>query len=276
MDPQPSPRELWQATLEELKLQLTGPTFSTWLSDTQGVALREDTLSVVTPTEYGREWLTHRLRPVIERALAQAAGRPLQVSFTSRQLNPSKTRPAKARAPDGAGAKAQPTDEMPVELWSFDPTQRGFVMCSNYALRFWQPYLGPRPWALWLTLRAFAWDSQRQAWPSIQTLADICANSSRHAILGRNSREGRSRINGALDVLERERIVWPTKRGSGSATTYTFRVLDTLPLLTPQQVVKLTPNLQRQHVSFLKRCRIAYAEWEQLTLPNLTQPMSRT
>lgn len=276
-----SDRNLWAEVLEELELQMTKATFETWFVDTSA-ELDDDTLTVTVPTGYAKDWLENRLLATIERTVNRVAGRSIGVAFTVAQ-------------PTDEGDHEEPTStpsteprpgEVAVELVEFDPTKRGFVMAANYAVRFWQPYLaacereagarsGGVAFALWLTLRSFAYHADRDAWPSIQTLADTCANGNRHAILGRAAYEGHKRRIGALEVLEDERIVWVKRRGSGRSTSYRFRVLDSLPLLTPSQVQELTSRLQSAHQRFIQQCDLDREEWEQLTLPSLTN-VSRT
>ncbi len=79
-----SPTDLWQQALAELQRQTTRPTFETWLKSSQGVALEDHTLVVAVPTTYARDWLDKRLRPTVERAVADVAGRPLACEFVVR------------------------------------------------------------------------------------------------------------------------------------------------------------------------------------------------
>ena len=162
---------------------------------------------------------------------------------------------------------------------AYDPTVRGWVMTANYAWQFWLAYLGAVPFALWNTLRSFPAAYQkkhRPFWPSIQTLADIITGGDRKRLLGREACAGRGRTVGALEVLERERVVWVQRRGQGTSMRYMFRVLDHLPLLTPAQVATLSERLQERHARELARCEVDREEWEQLTLPTLAGPMSVT
>ena len=75
--------ELWQATLQELRLQMTQATFDLWLLGSTVVpeASTPLSLTIAVRSKYAPEWLTHRLHHVITRTLAAVAGYPLQVSF---------------------------------------------------------------------------------------------------------------------------------------------------------------------------------------------------
>jgi hypothetical protein len=68
--PQRSPaQKLWEKVLQEMKLQLTRPTFDTWLGTTQALEIDGSTLVVQAQNRYAIEWLTSRLHKPILRSL---------------------------------------------------------------------------------------------------------------------------------------------------------------------------------------------------------------
>lgn len=73
--------ELWQRTVGQLRYQLPGATWETWLRDTRGVDLAGEDLVVEVGSRYAEEWLRIRLRPLIIRTLRAIAGRELGVAF---------------------------------------------------------------------------------------------------------------------------------------------------------------------------------------------------
>lgn len=75
--------ELWQVTLEELRLQMTRATFNQWLLGSFAVpeASTPLSLTVAVRNRYAQEWLTHRLHPLVARTLAAIAGYEVQVCF---------------------------------------------------------------------------------------------------------------------------------------------------------------------------------------------------
>ena len=249
--------ELWQSALDQLKLTTDKPTYDRWFKDCTA-AWDNHTLIVKVPSDYARDFM--RLHPRIHGAIAERAGSEISLRYVTTQ----------SVSTPGPGRVA-------VELVHFDPTCRGFVMLSNYAIRFWQPHLGPRPFALWVALRSFAWHSDRHGWPSIQTLADICAGGNRHLILGRAGRAdgSRSRTVGAIETLAQHRILWPRTTGAGRNTRYYFRVLSHLPLLTPAQLHHMPKSLHAAHTTFLRRSEIDRETWQQLTMDSLcpNQPL---
>ena len=274
---------IWTATLAELQMQMAQVTFDTCLRTSQVVKYDNGTLVVSVANEHSKDWLDQQLLPTIQRTLDRLAGKPIGITFiVSDEPLPSLSEPP---LPESV---AQPKPgQVAIELVEFDPIRRGFVQTPNYAIRFWQPYLAtvereasPRArtiaFNLWLSLSSYAYCANGDTWPSIQTLADICANGNRHAILGRAARKERKPVIGALEVLEREYIVWTKTTGQGSKVSYRFRVLKTLPLLTPAQVQKLTFGLQDAHDRWVSECAIDREEWEQLALSTLILPMSGT
>ena len=77
--------ELWQTTLDELRLQMTRATFDLWLLGSTVVpeASAPLSLTIAVRSKYAPEWLTHRLCHIITRTLAAVAGYPLQVRFVT-------------------------------------------------------------------------------------------------------------------------------------------------------------------------------------------------
>jgi hypothetical protein len=77
--------ELWQVTLEELRLQMTRASFNQWLLGSFAVpgASTPLSLTVAVRNRYAQEWLAHRLHPIIARTLAAVAGYKVQVRFVA-------------------------------------------------------------------------------------------------------------------------------------------------------------------------------------------------
>jgi len=262
---------------------MTQATFQTWLLTTQQISHTDNALVVSVASTYAKDWLEQRLLQTIERTVSRLAGQTTTVQLVlSSTITPAPTHKPETDTTAPHDRDLPTNCQFGIELVTFDPLTKGFVMTSNYALQFWRPYLsaierehgarsGGTAFALWQTLRSFpaAWQSKTNLWPSIQTLADMICNGNRHRILGRAPRQARKYTTGALEILEQQRIVWPRAQGHGRDTLYFFRVLDTLPLLTPVQILRLTPRLQERHQRVLARCKIDFEDWVQLTLPTL-------
>lgn len=73
--------DLWQRAAGQLRYQLPGATWETWLRDARGVDLAGEELVVEVGSRSAEEWLQLRLRPLILCTLAAIAGRELGVAF---------------------------------------------------------------------------------------------------------------------------------------------------------------------------------------------------
>jgi len=73
--------ELWRATLDELRLQLTQATFDTWLRPSRALGFEDETLVVRTHSPYAKEWLSIRLNTAVQRTLSGIANKSLTVRY---------------------------------------------------------------------------------------------------------------------------------------------------------------------------------------------------
>jgi hypothetical protein len=273
--------EIWERVLEELSLQMTRATYDTWLKDTRAIRLEEDCLVVAVRTGYSKDWLENQLLTLITRATARVVQRRLRVAF-------------EIVAPVGSGAVQRSESVVPpagsivdVQLVHTDPSHAGWVMTSNYAWRYWAPLLGliepgygAVPFAVWNTLRSFAWHvgAGKGTWPSINELAWMCCKGDRHRLLGRNPRVGRVSDRGILPLLQEQGVVIthvidpfddPRRR------LYGFRVLESLPVLTPAQVEMLPRVLRDSHERYLKVLQVDVQQWRKLvSLSLVAQPVT--
>ncbi len=237
--------EIWKQVQATLQTQMAQNDYYPLFGQTQ-LIIEDGLYKIQSPTEQIKEILENRQILNIERALAGVVSEPVEMVFVVKQEKQSPS--------PGPG-------EFSVELVYFDPRDKGFVQTSNYAILFWQPYLNLLPFALWQTIRSFAWREKDEAYPSIMTLANTVANGNRHKILGRAAQANRKRQIGALEILEKEAIIKTIVTGEGYKTSYRFKTLDKLPLLTQAQVSKLPKSLQESHKRFIKSCNIDYNQW---------------
>lgn len=85
--------QIWQAALGELQLQMTKPTFDTWLKNTRAISYEDGTLIVEVHNAYAKDWLENRLMTIIKRTLARIVERTVEIRFI---LN---AKPVKEKAP---------------------------------------------------------------------------------------------------------------------------------------------------------------------------------
>jgi chromosomal replication initiator protein len=76
-----SAHHIWEAVLGRLQLQITRPSFETWLRDTVGVAIDDQTLVVAVPTPFAAEWLERRMHALIEDAVGAVTDAAIHVAF---------------------------------------------------------------------------------------------------------------------------------------------------------------------------------------------------
>ncbi|MEW6231636.1 MAG: chromosomal replication initiator protein DnaA [Chloroflexota bacterium] len=74
-------RQIWQAALGELQLQMTRADYETWLKDTAIVSHEDSTFVVAAPSPFVKEWLDNRLAASIKRTLVGILGYTVDVRF---------------------------------------------------------------------------------------------------------------------------------------------------------------------------------------------------
>jgi hypothetical protein len=78
-------RNIWQAALGELRLQMTKGTFDTWVMNTRLVSCQDDVFVIGAQNEFDRDWLENRLLTTVKRTLVGIVGHPVEVSFVVTQ-----------------------------------------------------------------------------------------------------------------------------------------------------------------------------------------------
>ncbi|HEX5416363.1 MAG TPA: DnaA/Hda family protein, partial [Chloroflexota bacterium] len=70
-------KQIWQAALGELQLQMSRPNFETWLRQAAAVSIDENRFVLRAHSTFAAEWLDRRLRPQIEQTLRRVVGHPV-------------------------------------------------------------------------------------------------------------------------------------------------------------------------------------------------------
>ena len=73
--------QVWQAALGELQLQMSKPTFDTWVKPSKVIAYEDGEFIVGVPSAYIKDWLEQRLLSSFKRSLAGILGRSVDVTF---------------------------------------------------------------------------------------------------------------------------------------------------------------------------------------------------
>lgn len=93
---QRSAKEIWEAVLGELQLQLTNTNYDTWLRESVGLSYNGDEFVVGVPSPFAIEWLEKRLHSLISKTLIGVTGYDLKVRFQIHLAEHSS--PARARS----------------------------------------------------------------------------------------------------------------------------------------------------------------------------------
>ena len=100
---------LWTAALGRLQLQVTRPSFDTWLKGTVGLTFEGGELVVGTPTTFSAEWLEKRLHQLVTDAVAAVSLQPVGVTFRVHQPHAVvEQAPPPAPTPDIATSPSSP------------------------------------------------------------------------------------------------------------------------------------------------------------------------
>ncbi len=78
--------DLWRRTLENLKKELNVPTFQVMFQDTKPQKIEGDTIFILTPNQFIKEWLETRHREPLLEAIFKASGRNLKIQFVISSL----------------------------------------------------------------------------------------------------------------------------------------------------------------------------------------------
>lgn len=96
----------------ELQLQMTRPTFDTWLKNTRAISYEDGTLIVGVHNAYAKDWLENRLMSVIKRTLVGIVDRTVEIRFVLNAQPPAKEDPTpllQSSAQQATTAKKNPS-----------------------------------------------------------------------------------------------------------------------------------------------------------------------
>ncbi|HEY9668444.1 MAG TPA: DnaA/Hda family protein, partial [Coleofasciculaceae cyanobacterium] len=76
-----SPEQLWSQVLERLQLQLSRPTFETWIKTASAEELNDNYLVIRTPNPFARNWLQKYYIKTIADVVEDILGRPVEIQL---------------------------------------------------------------------------------------------------------------------------------------------------------------------------------------------------
>jgi chromosomal replication initiator protein len=130
---QRSAREIWEAVLGELQLQVTKTNYDTWLRETVGLAYQDGHLVVGVSSPFAVEWLENRLQSLIRKTLISVSGQDLKVRFQIQPAQQSKAAKGTAKAGVGYSSSAGLVNSSnKMNLCTFNPkyTFQSFIVGS--------------------------------------------------------------------------------------------------------------------------------------------------
>jgi chromosomal replication initiator protein len=127
-------RQIWRATLAELKGQVSSANYDSWLRHTRALPSKDGRLMVAVPNTFTSGWLNEYLLPQIETVAAKLAGQAVRVDFVVEPEDPAPSpTPARIetthpieepdRAPDAASMGERTAPIWQVE-WTWTPNPR--------------------------------------------------------------------------------------------------------------------------------------------------------
>lgn len=158
--------QIWSQTQLVLQRQLTRATYESLIQGTKLLPLLKGTYCVQVPTPTSRDWLEHRLKPMIIKALAGVVGHEVELEFVlapeptlkvDLALTSPSPLPEALTAPTTIAPATSPCAHFAQEvdfqsLWFEKGRSSGYTQIPDYAFQFWMLYLNqikPKAFDLW-------------------------------------------------------------------------------------------------------------------------------
>src|SRR5207237_8668130 len=90
--------QIWQAAQEELRFQLSKPSYETWLKNASFVAREKNAFKIGVPTKLAKDWLEDRYSAMIKETLSAIVSGDVSVAFEVVPGQPEPLRRASAVA----------------------------------------------------------------------------------------------------------------------------------------------------------------------------------
>src|SRR5690349_17685556 len=100
--------QIWQAAQEELRFQLSKPSYETWLKNTSLVGQERNSFKIGVPTKLAKDWLEERYSAMIKETLSAIVSGDVNVSF---EIVPTQTERASRRAAIAVADREEPAAE---------------------------------------------------------------------------------------------------------------------------------------------------------------------
>ncbi len=123
--------ELWDNTLEKMKEKISKPSFETWLKATKADSLKENTLIIVAPNEFARDWLENQYEGLITETLHEVTGAELITKFIIPETKDNSLEDVKVSSKKVSNEKNNETEEFTQSMLNSKNTFDTFVIGSG-------------------------------------------------------------------------------------------------------------------------------------------------
>src|SRR5881392_1873227 len=111
MEERMNPEQIWQAAQEELRFQLSKPSYETWLKNASLVGREKNAFKIGVPTKLAKDWLEDRYSAMIKETLSAIVSGDVSVAF---EVIPGQTEAAAGRSAVAVAEESPPEAEEPV------------------------------------------------------------------------------------------------------------------------------------------------------------------
>ena len=175
----PSLNEAWDLVVSQLRLEMSGANYSTWVEPLKPLSYKEGVFRVGVINQYGRDWVAQRLSTRIEKLLEVAYQQPVRINLTTWNPDEAKEVPAppvkEKRAPNGSTVeRKQAADELDPAVEGGSPrkiqlqraygTERARIIqpergmfITMYFFSQWLPLVGHSAMAVVMAARALCY-----------------------------------------------------------------------------------------------------------------------
>jgi len=106
-----NPEQIWQAAQEELRFQLSKPSYETWLKNASLVGREKNAFKIGVPTKLAKDWLEDRYSAMIKETLSAIVSGDVSVAF---EVVPGQPEPLSRRTAVAVAEEPPPEEEEPV------------------------------------------------------------------------------------------------------------------------------------------------------------------
>jgi len=106
-----NPEQIWQAAQEELRFQLSKPSYETWLKNASLVGRDKNDFKIGVPTKLAKDWLEDRYLAMIKETLSAIVSGDVSVAF---EVVPGKPEPVARKTAVAVAEEPVPEEEEPV------------------------------------------------------------------------------------------------------------------------------------------------------------------